>query len=233
MNCNGTFWKGTINFDEKGDFIKFIALRFKGNNTDAMHYPWILRLTIILFEAIKMPSKKKPFWQPDKGYWTRLDLEITEIKFNKNKKTKKIAMDHVVYLDYKAKELENLRTGRKSMLIRGAMGRKLPYGKVSIGDNLFFIENKGDGVIKAKAVVSDVFNSKQLTKDESFKLLEHNQEKLWLDNGLLKRFGGKRYLVLIAIKDFSDIEFFKIDKRGYENMDDWLIVDNIENVKIK
>lgn len=142
-------------------------------------------------------------------------------------------MDHVVYLDYKAKELENLRTGRKSMLIRGAMGRKLPYGKVSIGDNLFFIENKGDGVIKAKAVVSDIFNSKQLTKDESFKLLEHNQEKLWLDNGLLKRFGGKRYLVLIAIKDFSDIEFFKIDKSGYENMDDWLIVDNIENVKIK
>lgn len=31
----------------------------------------------------------KPFWQPDKGYWTRLDLEITEIKYNKNKKTKK------------------------------------------------------------------------------------------------------------------------------------------------
>jgi len=39
-------------------------------------------------------------------------------------------MDNVVYLDYKAKELENLRSGQKTMIIRGAMGRKLPYGRV-------------------------------------------------------------------------------------------------------
>ncbi len=35
-------------------------------------------------------------------------------------------MDNVVSLDYKAKELENLESGKKTMIIRGAMGRKLP-----------------------------------------------------------------------------------------------------------
>lgn len=34
-------------------------------------------------------------------------------------------MDNVVYLDFKAKELENLKSGQKTMIIRGAMGRKL------------------------------------------------------------------------------------------------------------
>lgn len=37
-------------------------------------------------------------------------------------------MDHIVYLNRKAKELENLKSGTKTMIIRGAMGRKLPYG---------------------------------------------------------------------------------------------------------
>lgn len=142
-------------------------------------------------------------------------------------------MDHVVYLDHKAKELDNLRKGIKSMILRGAMGRKLPYGKVETGDRLFFIENKGDGLIKAYAYVSDVFNSEQLTKEESSKLLENNQEKLQLDIGLKKRFGGKRYLVLISIKDFSEIDNFKIDRSSFGNMDDWLPVGDIERIKIK
>lgn len=57
-----------------------------------------------------------------------------------------VRMDHVVYLDYKAKELENLKSGQKTMIIRGAMGRKMPYGRINNSDVLYFIENKGDGV---------------------------------------------------------------------------------------
>ena len=34
-------------------------------------------------------------------------------------------MDHVAYLDAKEKELDNLVAGTKSMIIRGAAGRKM------------------------------------------------------------------------------------------------------------
>lgn len=74
-------------------------------------------------------------------------------------------MDNVVYLDFKAKELDNIRSGHKTMIIRGAMGRKLPYGRVNKGDVLYFIENNGDGVVKGKATVESVFNSDILTKE--------------------------------------------------------------------
>lgn len=142
-------------------------------------------------------------------------------------------MDNVVYLDHKAKELENLKSGKKTMIIRGAMGRKLPYGRVKKSDILYFIENKGDGLVKGKAVVDEVFNSETLTKDQSIELVEQNQSKLLLDAQLKKRFSGKRYLVLISIKDFEEIKPFKIDRSEYGNMDDWLPVENIEKVKIK
>ena len=140
-------------------------------------------------------------------------------------------MDNVVYLDYKAKELENLQNGSKTMIIRGAMGRKLPYGRLNKSDILYFIENKGDGLVKAKATVESVFNSEKLTKEQSVDIVKQNQDKLLLNAGLKKRFAGKRYLVLITIKDFKQIEPFKIDRSAYGNMDDWLPVGKIENVK--
>ena len=50
-------------------------------------------------------------------------------------------MDHVIYLDHKANELNKLIKGRKTMLIRGTAGRKIPYGRVKTNDGLYFIEN--------------------------------------------------------------------------------------------
>ena len=141
-------------------------------------------------------------------------------------------MDNVVYLDYRAKELENLINGKKTMIIRGAMGRKLPYGKLNTSDVLYFIENKSDGLVKAKAIVKTVFNSEKLTKEESTKLVEEHQNKLHLNSGLKKRFAGKRYIVLIEIQGFENLEPFKIDRSDYGNMDDWLPVGNIEKVKM-
>ena len=141
-------------------------------------------------------------------------------------------MDNVVYLDYKAKELENLINGNKTMIIRGAMGRKLPYGRVNTSDILYFIENNGDGLVKGKAIVDKVFNSEKLTKEQSLEIVEKHQNKLLLNKGLEKRFSGKRYLVLITIRDFEEIEAFKIDRTDYGNMDDWLVVENIKKVKI-
>jgi len=52
-------------------------------------------------------------------------------------------MDHVVYLDTKANELVSLLDGKKTMIIRGATGRKLPYGRVNQSDTLYFIESFG------------------------------------------------------------------------------------------
>jgi len=139
-------------------------------------------------------------------------------------------MDHVVYLDAKAKELQNLISGDKTMIIRGATGRKMPHGRVFKGDILYFIENKGDGLVKAKAAVNSVYHSEKLEPDESIAIVDKNQDKLCLDTGLKKRFAGKRYLVLIEITNFSVLEPIRIDRSAYGNMDDWLPVEDIKKV---
>jgi len=140
-------------------------------------------------------------------------------------------MDHVVYLDIKANELEKLLNGKKSIIIRGATGRKLPYGRVNQNDALYFINNNAEGKIRAKAIVESVFNSEKMDKEESIKLVKKNQDKLQLTDKQFKRWAGKRYIVLIEIAKIQEITPFSIDKSNYSNMDDWLLVEKIETVK--
>ena len=139
-------------------------------------------------------------------------------------------MDHVVYVDIKANELEKLLAWEKTMIGRGATGRKLPYGRVQPGDRLYFIQNNADGMVRASALVDKVVNSEKLTEEQSGNLLLTNQPKLSLTPEQIKRWSGKRYIVLIELKEVQSIEPFAIDRSGYGNMDDWLLVEAIENV---
>ena len=141
-------------------------------------------------------------------------------------------MDHVVYLDASAKELELLLSAKKTMIIRGATGRKLPYGRVNQNDVLYLINNNADGYVRAKVKVKSVLNSKKMTEEESAQLVDRYQDKLQLTRKQYERWAGKRYLVMIEISDVEKIEPFRIDRRDYGNMDDWLPVEKIEKVKL-
>lgn len=140
-------------------------------------------------------------------------------------------MDHVVYLDHKASELEKLLSGQKTMIIRGAAGRKMPYGRVEMDDTLYFIENDSSGVIKASGIVVSVLNSEKLTPEESIALVDAHQDKLALSKGQYQRWAGKRYLVLIEVNKLVELVPFKLDRQEFGNMDDWLPVGSIDQVR--
>jgi hypothetical protein len=141
-------------------------------------------------------------------------------------------MDHVVYLDAKAAEMDKLLSGEKTMIIRGAAGRKMPYGRVNSGDKLYFINNNAEGVIKAKGQVSQVLDSQKMTREDSIALVEEHQGALGLTPAQFKRWAGKRYLVLIQVNQVEVVAPFQIDKSGYGNMDDWLPVGDINEVRL-
>ncbi len=141
-------------------------------------------------------------------------------------------MDHVVYIDAKENDLEKLINGTKQMILRGATGRKLPYGRVHPGDRLYFIQNNGEGLVQATASVNQVINSDPLSMDESARMIDKWMPALQLTGTQYKRWAGKRYLVLISFEDTVPVEPFKIDRSAYGNMDDWLPVGEINRVML-
>lgn len=138
-------------------------------------------------------------------------------------------MEHLAYCEAKANELARIIKGEKSMLIRGAAGRKLPYGRVSQGEPIYLIENDGKGLIVAKGEVAEVLNSDQLSEEDSIQLILDHMEKLKLTDDQLKRWSGKRYLCLIEVKNVTSITPFTYERAG--NMDDWITVESIDEIK--
>lgn len=141
-------------------------------------------------------------------------------------------MVHLVYCDNAGqrgeKTLDKILNGTKTMVIRGAAGRKIPHSRVFEGDSLYFME-KGSGQISATATVSSVQNYVKLTEDEINKTIEENQEKLNLTQKQKDRW-HKKCLCLVEFRDVKKITPLDFDHQG--NMDDWLIIEKIEDVVV-
>jgi len=137
-------------------------------------------------------------------------------------------MVHVVYCDDKDMVLEKILAGTKTMVIRGAAGRKIPHSRVFCGEKLYFMK-KGSARITAMATVESVQNYVKLSDEDIIKTLMVNQERLQLSDKQKERW-HKKCLCLIAFKDVKEIPPLDFDHQG--NMDDWLIVEKIEDVVV-
>lgn len=141
-------------------------------------------------------------------------------------------MIHLAYCDNTGKkgdkELDKILAGTKTMIIRGVAGRKIPHSRVFQNEEIYFIE-KGSSKITAKAQVKNVINHVKLTEEEIVNVLDENQSKLNLTDKQKTRW-HKKCLCLVEFDNVAEIESLDFDRQG--NMDDWLIIEKIEDVVV-
>ena len=137
-------------------------------------------------------------------------------------------MVHLAYCDDKEKVLEKILARGKTMIVRGAAGRKIPHSRVFEGETLYLMK-KGTAKITAMATVDSVQNFVKLSDEEIVKTLEGNQERLQLSDKERERW-HKKCLILVGFKDVKEIAPLDFDHQG--NMDDWLIIEKIEDVVV-
>ncbi len=141
-------------------------------------------------------------------------------------------MVHLVYCDNAGKKgervLDKILEGTKTMVVRGAAGRKIPHSRVFPNETLYFME-KGSLKITASAKVKDVKNYIKLADEEITAVLEENQPKLALTEKQKNRW-HKKCLCLVEFENVQAIEPMDFDHQG--NMDDWLIIEKIEDVVV-
>jgi hypothetical protein len=137
-------------------------------------------------------------------------------------------MVHLVYCDNKEKVLEKILSGKKTVVVRGAAGKKIPHSRVFAGEALYFMK-KGTASITATATVKEVQNYVKLSDEEITKTLEANQGKLNLTERQKERW-HKKCLCLVEFEQVREIAPLAFDHQG--NMDDWLIIEKIEDVVV-
>jgi len=137
-------------------------------------------------------------------------------------------MVHLVYCDGTEKVLEKILDNSKTMIIRAAAGRKIPHSRVFVGEKLYFMK-KGTAKISATATVKSVQNFVKLSEDVIVKVLDGNQEKLNLSKKQQERW-HKKCMCLVEFENVIGIQPLDFDRQG--NMDDWLIIEKIEDVVV-
>ena len=139
-------------------------------------------------------------------------------------------MHHIVYLDSLVNGLDLVLTGKKTMVIRGAMSPKIPYKKVAVDDELYFLDRKKDGLFHAKASVGGVCYFDFMSRDDTFYLIEKYQNELLLSTAQKRKVAGKMYITLVELCRVERVVDMKIDTSGISDSDDWLIVNDVSNV---
>lgn len=139
-------------------------------------------------------------------------------------------MVHLVYCDNVGKKgervLDKILAGTKTMVVRGATGRKIPHSRVYEGERLYFME-KGSATITASAIVKSVQNYVKLSDEESMEVLADNQNKLNLSEKQKERW-KKKCLCLVEFENVEEISPLTFIHQ--RNMDDWLILEKIDDV---
>lgn len=141
-------------------------------------------------------------------------------------------MVHLVYCDNTGKKgekvLDKILAGIKTMVVRGAAGRKIPHSRVFEGERLYFME-KGSFLITATAIVKSVQNYVKLSDEDITKTLDDHQCMLNLSDKQRIRW-HKKCLCLVEFENVEEIMPLAFEHQN--NMDDWLILEKIEDVVV-
>jgi hypothetical protein len=142
-------------------------------------------------------------------------------------------MVHVVYCDKTGKRgehvLDLILSGKKTMIIRSASGRKIPHSRVFEDEILYFME-QGSSLITAKARITSVKNYVRLSEKEINHVFADNEKKLCLTDKQKERWHKK----CICLIEFDRVEAIDpaLPFEKQANMDDWLIIEKIEDVLV-
>ena len=130
---------------------------------------------------------------------------------------------------------KKILSGEKTVETRWYKNKYKPWGQIGEGDVIYF-KDSGEPVT-LKAIASGVEQYSNLDETERRRILsKYTQEDLGTGEimpEISEYIKNKPYCLVVHLKNPQRIEPFDIDKSGYGAMASWLVVDDIEKIKLK
>jgi len=131
-------------------------------------------------------------------------------------------MNHLVFLDTRAGELEKILSGTKTMLIRECDPVQSTAHPVRPGDSLYFLRDNGECAVRVKATVVRVLHfTNRLDQDLSHTLKEM-QPRLQLTEGQYNRWSGKKQVLLVEFTAAQKIPVIYVASDKLSDRSDWI-----------
>jgi len=131
-------------------------------------------------------------------------------------------MNHLVFLDTRAGELEKILSGMKTMLIKEFDPAQTTAQPVNPGDSLYFLRDKDDCALRVKATVVRVLPfTNRLTEDLSHTLKEV-QPRLQLTEDQYNYWSAKKQVLLVEFGSAQKIGVIHIASNKLKDRSDWI-----------
>jgi ASC-1-like (ASCH) protein len=142
-------------------------------------------------------------------------------------------MDHVAIMKKAWKLIPKILDGQKKVESRWGVNKCAPWGKIKVGDKIFF-KNSGEPV----TVTSQVLKVNEF-KDLNIHKIREIFTKYGGDIGIsddrlevnITWAEKKRYSTLIYLKNPKEVKPFEIDKKGFGSGCAWITVEDINIIK--
>jgi len=140
-------------------------------------------------------------------------------------------MNHLVFLDAQASELEKILSGVKTMLVKEFDPAQTNAHPVNPGDSLYFLRNKNECALRVKAtVVRVLFLTNSLDEDLSHTLKEM-QTKLQLTEDQYNHWSAKKQVALVEFEESRKIPEIRIAPDKIKDQTEWIDFEDISLIK--
>jgi len=131
-------------------------------------------------------------------------------------------MNHLVFLDTRAGELEKILSGMKTMLIKEFDPAQTTAHPVSPGDSLYFLRDNGECAVRVKATaVRVLFFTNSLDQDLSHTLKEL-QPRLQLTEDQYNYWSAKQQVLLVEFGSAHKIGVIQLAAEKIVDRSDWM-----------
>lgn len=141
-------------------------------------------------------------------------------------------MDHIAIMKKSWKLIPKILSGEKKIESRWYQTRRTPWGKIEVGDTVFFKDSGAP--ISARAVVSNVkqFTLSEISEVE--KIVRRYGSEICLINKNPATWGKlPRYCILISLQNPQLIKpAFEVNKNGFGSGAAWITVKEINKIKL-
>jgi hypothetical protein len=131
-------------------------------------------------------------------------------------------VNHLVYLDTRAGELEKILSGVKTMLIKAFDPAQPTAHPVRPGDSLYFLRDNGECAVRVKAtVVRVLFFTNSLDEDLSHTLKEM-QPRLQLTEDQYNTWSARKQVLLVEFESAHKIDVIQVAPNRITDQSDWI-----------
>ncbi len=136
-------------------------------------------------------------------------------------------MNHLVFLDARAGELEKILSGVKTMLIKEFDPSQTNPHPVHPGDSLYFLKGQDDCAVRVTATVVRVLVFTAHLDGDLSQTLKEMQPRLHLTEDQYNYWSAKQQVLLVEFSSAHKISLIRVASHTIQDRSDWISFEEI------